>query len=425
MKTSPWKNYFCGTDTPMGIKNGTARRAYLNGAATPLVAKPVIQHYHKIQPRYAYDNEPNTLSQEMKANYNEVRNIVLDYIGGDTGLDTVIYTPTTTSAINLLSHIMKQYAPDQMILTTRMEHMANYLPYKESAKIVLVDITPDGEIDMEDYQRKLTKYRGKIKLAAVTGASNITGCIPPFHQMAAMAHENGALFFLDAVQLIQHHPFQMKPHTDISHIDFLSFDGHKCYTGQSGGVLVGNKAFLDKYHPFLYGAGITDFVSEQKIVYRDAPERFEAGYPDFLGILSMGKALCMMKQIGLQKISEYESSLYCHLINRLKKISGLHLYGARENVCTAPFAAFNLEGMPYHTLGEKLGFQYGIAIGSGTLGSNLYVQSLLGLSDSQAYKRFSCGQNYGVVRASIGLYNGYEEIDRLANALCRISKKLE
>lgn len=421
---SPWRRCFYGMDTKMRVKCGIARRAYLNNAATPQVLKQAADCFNQTLPCYAYDNEQNTISENLKKAYNEVRDLALCFVEGDPARDTVIYTANTTTAINLLNHVLLS-DPKPYILTTRMEHMANYLPYRQTqgCQTILVKLTPDGKIDMEDYCKKLKLYSGQIKLVAVTGASNITGYIPPYHKMAALAHEHGALFFLDAVQLVQHKPFSMKPHGDPGHIDFLSFDGHKCYTGQSGGVLIGPKAILDCGEPLLYGAGMADFVSECQVVLRSAPERFEAGYPDFLGILSMGAALRFLKEEDPCAIAVYEESLYQYMIQRLREIPGLCLYGPINCGPAVPIASFNMQGLTYQELACRLGFQCGIAVGSGTLGANLYVQDLLCLSDAEAYHSYSCGCGFGLVRASLGLGNSTSDVDRLADALFQISRE--
>lgn len=416
-RLSPWQSLFYGTDTPMRTCQGVLPRSYLNNAATPQVGRPIINDFLQQLPCYAYDNESNAISRNLKEDYNAVRETVLSYVSSNRERDTVIYTPTTTAAINLLSHVMHRYDPNQVIITTRLEHMANYLPWRENFETALVRITPCGNIDMDDYRRKLIQYNGRVKLVAVTGAANITGVIPPFYEMARLAHEYGAQIFLDAVQLVQHKPFSVKPHDDPEHIDFLSFDGHKCYTGQSGGVLIGPKEFLDRWQPMIYGAGITDFVSTSQVVYRDAPERFEAGYPDFLGILSLGSALRFLQRVGIQQIEQYEAGLYKYLVKQLRKIPEVLLYGIEEPAWNVPFAAFNLKGMSFRMLAQRLGEEYGIAVASGTSGANLYVQDLLGLTDSQAYALYESGQNYGIVRASIGLFNSRNDVDRLLNAL--------
>ncbi len=415
------RNCFLGTDTPISTYHGFTSRVYLNNAATPLVAKPAIQELYKTLSIYSYGNEPNALSAQLTSKYNEVRDIVMDFIGADSSLDTVIYTSNTTSAINILSQVYYERDPDQVILTTRMEHMANYLPFREKMKTVLVGLTPEGNVDMNDYAAKLEQYSGQIKLVAVTGASNITGIIPPFYEMAEMAHSHGARIFVDAVQLVQHRSFAMKPYGDASHIDFVSFDGHKFYTGQSGGVLVGNRAFLDQYKPLIYGAGITEFVSDSKIVYKGSPERYEAGYPDFLGIISWGAAIRFLNGIGMKNVEEWERGLYRRLIRHLSQIPDLVLYSDVYNNTRIPFVAFNLKDMSYYTLANKLGYEYGIDIAPGTNGANLYIQDLLGLTDEQAFSLYRSGEGYGIVRASIGLFNSYDDIDRLADALSSIS----
>lgn len=411
------RSYFYGTDTPIDTHFGVTSRVYLNNAATPLVARPAIQELYKTLPIYSYGNEPNALSAQLTAKYNEVRDIVTDFIGADASLDTVIYTSNTTTAINILSQVYYEHDPDQIVLTTRMEHMANYLPFREKMRTVAVGITPEGDVDMDDYASKLEQYKGQIKLVAVTGASNITGIIPPFYDMAAMAHRYGARIFVDAVQLVQHKSFTMMPHGDASHIDFMSFDGHKFYTGQSGGVLVGDRTFLDQYKPLIYGSGITEFVSSSNIIYKGSPERFEAGYPDFLGIISLGATIRFLDGIGMKNVEEWEQGLYRYMISRLSQIPGLILYGNIYRNKRIPFVAFNLKNMPYRTLASNLGFGFGIDIAPGTNGANLYVQDLLGLTDDQAYSLYQSGEGYDIVRASIGLFNNYEDIDRLADAL--------
>ncbi|ABX42125.1 aminotransferase class V-fold PLP-dependent enzyme [Lachnoclostridium phytofermentans] len=241
--------------------------------------------------------------------------------------------------------------------------------------------------------------------------------------MAVLAHSYGAKILVDAVQLVQHKSFTMKPHDDTSHIDFISFDGHKFYTGQSGGVLVGDKEFLDHYKPLMFGSGITEFVSSSKIIYKGSPERYEAGYPDFLGIISMGETIRFLNEIGMENVEEWERGLYRHLIRRLCQIPNLILYSDVYNNTRVPFVAFNLKNMSYQTLAYKLGYGHGIDIASGTSGANLYVQDLLGLTDEQAFSLFRSGEGYGIVRASIGLFNNYEDINRLVDALFCISSR--
>lgn len=418
------RNCFYETDTLIKVDRGCTSRVFLNNAATPLIAKPAIQAIFDTLPVYSYGNEFNPLSEILNRKYNEVRDIVKAFVGADPEKDTVIYTSNTTIALNILSQIMLEQDPNQVILTTRMEHMANYLPYKSKMETVLVRLTPEGDVDMVDYATKLNQYSGRIKLVTVTGASNITGIIPPFYEMAELAHHHGAKICVDAVQLVQHRQFTMKDHNDSQHIDFVSFDGHKLYTGQSGGVLIGDKAFFDQYMPLIYGAGITEFVSASEVIYKGAPDRYEAGYPDFLGIISLGKIIRFMERIGMGAVEAWERKLYLYLIERLSVIPNLMMYGNVNSYPRAPFVTFTMNGISYQNLARRLGYEYGITVAAGTNGSNLYVQDLLQISDAEALSLYESGVGYGTVRATLGLFNNYQDIDRLARALRCIENTL-
>lgn len=175
--------------------------------------------------------------------------------------------------MNVLAEVFLQDDPEQVVLSTTMEHLANYLPYKARMQTELITIGENGNIDLEDYILKLEKYQGKVKLVAVTGASNITGVVPKYYEMARLAHQYGAKIFVDIVQVIQHLPFTMKPHSNEEHIDFVAFSAHKAYSGLDGGALIGPYDFLEKYLPLDFGSGITKFIDSSRIIYADPPKK--------------------------------------------------------------------------------------------------------------------------------------------------------
>ncbi|MGL5715517.1 MAG: aminotransferase class V-fold PLP-dependent enzyme [Paraclostridium sp.] len=418
----PLRNCIIGVDTPILTTKGYIPRVFFNNSATNLVVKPVKNMLEYLLPIYTYIDIPNANSDKITAMYNNVRNIVLNYVGGDLSKDTVVYTKNATDAINMLSNAFRQESPDKVVLTTKMEHMANYLPYKENMNTVLINLTPEGLIDMADYRLKLEEYKGRVKLVAVTGASNVTGVVPDFYEMARLAHEYGAMIIVDIVQLLQHRPFTMKPHSDPEHIDFVAFSAHKCYTGLDGGALVGNADFLNKYFPIEFGAGITKYIDDEKVIYSNMPTKYETGYPDILGIISMGEALKFLSCVGLDNIANYEKKLYEYLIYKLKEVPGIKIYVENSPQVKIPYVAFNIDSIYFKTVASKLGYDYGIEVTSGVVGSNMYVQFLLGISNEEAYALYESGKGYGVVRVTLAFYNTFYEIDRLAYALKEIVK---
>lgn len=400
-----------GSNTQIWTNHGCRNRIYFNNGATALVLKEVLNKINNLYPFYTYIHVNNYNSNQITTMYFEVQNIIKNYIGADINKDTVIYIKNATLGINIFANILTQIDEDQVILTTKIEHMANYLPFSVRLNTVLIDVLPDGNIDLEDYKNKLELYKGKVKFVCVTAASNITGIVTPIYTMAKLAHQYNAKIFVDAVQLIPHKPFDMKPHNSPEHIDFLVFSAHKFYSGLYGGALVGPSQFFNQYLPLEYGSSITEFVNTKKIILKDSPSRYEAGYPNIVGTIAMGTALKFISRIGIHHIEEIESRLYKHLLDGLKQIPNIILYGTNANAPYIPFISFNFKGIHHSTISQILGYDYGIEIANGKSAADIYVQTLLGLTDMQAYELYLRNIDYGVLRVSLGFYNTHEEID--------------
>lgn len=423
MRNLNLKNFIIGANTPIETTMGLTQRVYFNNSATTLILKPAMQKFLSLLPIYTYVNVPSSNSELITKMYEETRDVILEIVDGDPNKDIAIFTKNSTEAINILAAVFRQDDPDQVVLSTTMEHLANYLPYEERMQTELIKIGENGNIDLEDYVLKLEKYQGRVKLVAVTGASNITGVIPPYYEMARLAHKYGAKIFVDVVQVVQHLPFTMKPHNCEDHIDFVAFSAHKAYTGLDGGTLVGPFNFLEKYLPLDFGSGITKFIDNSQIIYSDPPKKYETGYPDVLGIITMSTALQFLMKVGLDNIAIYERRLYKYLLRRMQEVPGITIYDDNSPFVGIPYISFNLKGISFKTVASKLGLDYGIEIGNGRLGADLYVQFLLGLSNEEAFEAYISGKGYGVNRVSLGMYNTFEEIDCFICALKKIKSQ--
>lgn len=407
-----------GANIPVKTIDGkVTKRIYFNNSATTLALRPVMSIVNANIPLLTYTDAPCPLGVRTTKNYEHIRDTILNYVRGDINKDTVIYVKNSTEGINLLSDLFYQDDPEQVVITTAMEHMANYLPYKSRFKTVLVGVTKNGDIDLNDLKNKLNMYKNKVKLVAVTGASNITGITPPIYEIAKLVHNYGAKILVDAVQLIQHQPFSMKPHNDDKHIDFVVISAHKFYTPFDGGALIGPYDFFNKYKPYLDGAGTTKFISSERIIFSNPPKRFEAGFPDIFGVMAMGEALKFLKNLGINNIANYEKKLYHYLKNGLNTISKVKMYAQNSDYINIPYISFNVNGLRPIEVANYLGFEHGIEVGAGTLGADIYVQSLVGVSPQEAYKLYTNGNPVGIVRISLGMYNTFSEIDKLILAL--------
>lgn len=416
--------YIEGANLKVKTKNGeTVKRIYFNNSATPLVLKNVVDNLNFEIPWLTYINAPGIISEKNTLEYENVRHTILKLIDGDKEKDSVIYVKSATEGINLLAEFFKKENSNKLVITTAMEHMANYLPFKVNFPTKVVGITEKGELDLCQLENMLKNNAGNVSLVTVTGASNVTGITTPIYEIARMAHKYGAKILVDIVQVIQHKPFSMMPYECDEHIDFIVFSGHKCYSPLNGGALVGPKSFFEKFTPALYGSGSTKFVFDDKIIYANIPQRFEAGYPEYFGTLAMGKALNTLNKIGLSRISRYERELFLYTKEELKKIPNVIIYGDKSNNVIIPNISFNISNMYYKDVAKYLVNNFGIETGAGLVGADIYVQRLLGISPKEAYIRFMRENPVGLVRISLGMYNTFDEIDRFIYAIKTLAFK--
>ncbi|MGI6226901.1 MAG: aminotransferase class V-fold PLP-dependent enzyme [Peptococcales bacterium] len=422
-----YRNLVVGVDTKIPLSDGSEVTVinFDNAASTPpfnSVLKGILDFapwYSSIHRGTGYKSH---ISSEF---YDYSREIIADFLNISLNEKTIIYVKNTTEAINKLSYRLLEDFKDGVILSTFMEHHSNDLPWRNKYTIDYVRIDEKGKLILTDLENKLKKYQGKVKLVAVTGASNVTGYTNPIHQIARIAHEYGAKILVDGAQLIPHAKFQMKTESDPEHIDFLAFSAHKMYAPFGIGVLIGPKEVFNKGVPDYVGGGTIKMVSHDYISWADSPERDEAGTPNVLGVLALVEAIKELEKIGMNKIDKYEKNLVDYALRKLRKIPDLILYGnsldSKERVGIIPF---NMKGIEHRTLADILSKEAGIAVRNGCFCAQPYVQKLLKISHAEIKKHMENPDlpHPGMVRVSFGLYNTYSEIDKLADILSEVAR---
>lgn len=330
---------------------------------------------------------------------------------------TVIFTKNTTEGINLLANTLINSKSDK-VLITRMEHHANDLPWRYKADVVYIDVDKQGKIKISDIEEQLIKNKGEIKFVSIAGSSNVTGYVNPIHKIAKLAHKYGAKIIVDAAQLAPHREINMKGNNDNDQIDFLALSAHKMYSPYGSGLVIGLKEYLESKEPFLKGGGAVDIVFDRDIYWSNSPERFEAGTPNYLGVVALYKAMDKLKEIGFDNIQEHEEFLKDRLIKGLKDINKVILYGDPDYKYRLGVVTFNVDGISSDTVSDRLSYIRGIAVRQGAFCAHTYVRRLLGIDDLKGQELFKSGQKApGMVRASLGLYNTSEEIDEFLNTM--------
>ena len=414
-----------GVDTTTPVLGGERRYInFDNGASTPPL-KGVLTAVEEFAPWYSSVHRGNGFKSRLStAAYEEAREVVGNFVGADPSEHTVIFGKNTTEAINKLSYRLG-LRRDDIVLISHLEHHSNDLPWRARATVKRIAVLPDGRLDRKDYLRLLARYGTRVKLVAVSGASNVTGHTPDIHWFARQAHANGALIFVDCAQLAAHRKIDMRRLDDPEHLDYIAFSAHKMYAPFGCGALVGRRDTFARGTPEYTGGGTIASVTTKTVDWALPPDSDEAGSPNVIGAIALAKAIKVLQEIGLEHIASHEASLTAYALHQLGKVPGLTLYGSPAATGRSAVIPFTLEGMPSHLVAACLGFEWGIGVRSGCFCAQPYVMSLLGLDPGRV--RSSILHNRrdtvsGLVRVSFGMYNTLTEVDILAEALTAIAQ---
>jgi selenocysteine lyase/cysteine desulfurase len=227
-------------------------------------------------------------------------------VGADLSSNTVIFGKNTTEAVNKLSYRLPLSA-DSVVLTTLLEHHSNDLPWRSRAQVVHVGATPEGRLDLDDFDRKLAQYAGRLALVTVSGASNVTGFIQPVHDLARKAHAHGARILVDAAQLAPHRSVDMRSDDDQGHLDFVVLSAHKMYAPFGTGALIGpQEVFLQSGPNTAEGNSGCGHAGRSALGGRRIGKRPAAPRGGRAGYGCRGRALM---QVGMDSIAEHEAEL--------------------------------------------------------------------------------------------------------------------
>jgi selenocysteine lyase/cysteine desulfurase len=342
---------------------------------------------------------------------------------------TMLFTTNTSAAINLFVEMLG-LRKDDVVITTVIEHTSNKLPWrlKSQAQPVYVNAFNDGALDYKDLERKVKQYQGRLKVISLTGASNLTGYIPDIPRVAKLAHEHGALLFVDAAQLAPHRPLNVQGNG----IDAVAFSAHKIYAPFGLGVLVLPKKMLEK-EPVAPGGGSIDMINDRgEIVWAPPLVRHHIGTWNTTGLIALAASFKAINEAGWENILAHERELVHYAARKLAAVPGLTMYVPLEKYLkedhTGAFP-FNLKGHHHALVSAILENEYGIETRAGTICNHVLVRRWLKVNDAEQKaieKEISRGNrlaSYGMVRASLGIHNTKEDIDALVAALTHITEQ--
>jgi len=334
----------------------------------------------------------------------ETREVVAKFFNAPDPL-RVIFTHNATHAINVaLFGILK---PGDTVVTTSIEHNAVMRPLraleKHGIKLRIVPCDAQGFVDIEEFERTLASG---VRLVVIAHGSNVIGTIQPIADLSRKAHQNGAIVFVDAAQTAGASPIDMQA----MGIDLLAFTGHKALQGPPGigGLILGNLIDAQTMVPLIHGGTGSNSDSDLQPVH--LPDRFESGTINGPGIAGLRAAIEWIKQVSMEKIRSHHRLLLRRLIEGLKLVKGITVYGPPPQVERTPVVSFTAKQMSVSEIGLRLDNEYGI-------------MCRVGLHCAPAAHRTLGTFPSGTVRFSIGPMTTEEEIDQALAAVESIQKR--
>jgi cysteine desulfurase/selenocysteine lyase len=376
---------------------------YLDTAASAQKPQAVIdaivdlysKHYANIH-RGLYE-----LSETSTRLFDEAREKVARLLGAGDARE-VVFTRNATEAINLVaaSFGRTHVGPGDEVLITHLEHHADVVPWQQlclerGARLRVAPVSDAGELRLEELERMLSH---RTKLVALAHVSNALGSINPVREVVALARAQGVPVLVDGAQAVPRFPVDVRA----LGCDFYVFSGHKLYGPTGIGALWARAEHLEAMPPYQTGGDMISSVSFEKTTWNKIPHKFEAGTPDIAGAVGLGAAIDYVSALGLERIARHEDELLAHGTALLEEIPEVRVVGTARR--KAGVLSFVVEGVHPHDVGTILD-QEGIAIRAG----HHCAQPLMDRLGLPA-----------TARASLGLYNRSEDLERLAAGLRKV-----
>lgn len=413
-----------GADAEVTCSDGRRER-YVNldaAASTPALPE-VWEAVETFLPWYSSVHRGSGAKSRIATEaFEAARGSVAGFVGARPD-DDVVFVRNTTEAINVLAAALPERT---RVLGTPVEHHSNLLPWRRhDLEVLPFPGSPDELCEACDHA--LGAAGAPFDVVAVTGASTVTGEVWPLARLAAIAHRHGAQLFVDAAQLAPHRTIDMAG----TGIDILAFSGHKLYAPFGAGALVGDLGRLGNGAPLLQGGGAVRLVTLDEVIWADAPDRFEAGTPNVVGVVALGAACRVLSALGMDAVAEHERELAGRLGRGLDSAPGLERLSLwpGEDVDRVGVATFALAGLRHPLLAAVLSAEHAIGVRHGCFCAHPLITHLLGVTDEQLGRlraELLAGRQPalpGAVRASIGLGTSTEDIDRLTGALQDVARR--
>jgi len=374
-----------------------------NGASAqkPLAVLDAMDRYYREMHSNVHRGA-HTLGDRATAAFEGAREVVRGFLNAPSTKE-IIWTRGTTEAINLVANgLAPRLKAGDEILVSHMEHHANIVPWqmlaeRTDATVVPVQVTPEGELDLDSFNSLLSE---RTRILAITHVSNVLGTVNPIAPLIEQARKLGVITLIDGAQAVPH----FKPDVQALGCDFYVFSSHKLFGPTGIGVLYGRAQLLEEMPPYQGGGEMIERVSFERTTWNVLPYKFEAGTPAIAEAVGLAAAINYLDGLDRRAMEAAENTLLVRANELVETVPGMEVIGtARHKV---PVMSFKIAGLHPSDIGTLLD-QQGIAIRTGHHCA-MPLMNFYGVP--------------GTARASFAFYNTLEEVEKLFTGLQKIQR---
>ncbi len=333
---------------------------------------------------------PYATSRRLEALVDDARAASARFLGCFP--EEIIFGASMTTLNYMLSRTLgRELRPGDEVVVTRLDHDANVAPWLDLARdlglaVRLADVHPDTTLDLADLERQLGP---KTRVVAFPWASNAVGTVVDARAVCELAHQAGALAWIDAVQYAPHEPIDVRA----IGADVLLCSAYK-FCGPHLGIAYGRRDLLESWQPY----------KARPAPMEPAGRRFETGTLPYELLGGLLAALGYLDSLGgAAGLASWERQLGERLLAGLPRSA--RLYGGSAMAGRVPTFLLNFPGISSATVSTELaGLGFGV-----WSGGNYYAPGL--------HDRIAWGE---ALRIGLAHYNTLDEIDRFNEALTSV-----
>jgi cysteine desulfurase / selenocysteine lyase len=434
----------CRGDFPSLERRRSGRPpVYLDNACTTLVPRPVIaalSEYYTDYPSCGGRRGAHWFAEEVtrriegdaESGIKGTRQSVAELVNA-ASKDEIVFTANTTHAINAVA-LGFRFKPKDVVLLTDREHNSNLLPWLrlQASGLIRVDHAASDREDGFDLETFEARFREKrVRLVSMALTSNVTGATLPAEEIVAIAHRHGARVLLDGAQTVPHRAVDVRA----LDVDFLAFSLHKMCGPRGVGVLYAKRELLgrgareweagdDVIEPAILGGGTVEDTTYDSYRLLEGPERFEAGIPDYAGLIAAGEAVRYVRQIGMDRIAAHEAELNAYLTEALRGRYGdtgwFSILGPRPASLRGGILTFEVRRPNAVGIAVELNAKANVMIRDGAFCVHSYFNERFG---PNWIRPRSHRDHRMVYRVSLYLYNTLEECDVFLETLDEVFRE--